>query len=331
MNKLIFNPILYLKIRKKLKQYKPDWIIVNTTFVSPITQLKALKGYKNIQIIHDYSIVCPKSTCIKENYVICNGYKYNNCIKECKYHNSKLQMFLKLYITKRIEKIRKKIFNYNISPSEKLAEYVKKYEYKNVSCINNPIDLTMFNESYKENDKKISYIYVGNINKRKGIFNFITAFNEFSCNKDVELIIIGKFTSMENEKEFNKLVSNNKKIKYLGYKENKDAIQIVKEANFSVVPSIWMENYPTTILEAMASKTLVIGSDRGGIPQLLDDNRGIVFDILDYDKIISTLNYTYIMSKNQYDSIVNNAYEYIKNNNSYDTYLKRIDEILKKE
>ena len=129
INKMLFKPILYLKIRKLLREILPEKIILNNIFCSPITQMKALKGYDVYQIVRDYSIVCPKMTSTKENYEICYGCKKDKCLKCCNYHNSKLQLGLKLLLTKKMEKLRKKIVRKTISPSENLNKYLIDYHY----------------------------------------------------------------------------------------------------------------------------------------------------------------------------------------------------------
>ena len=42
-----------------------------------------------------------------------------------------------------------------------------------------------------------------------------------------------------------------------------------------VMPSLWWENQPLVVIEAMVNGIAVIGSDRGGIPEALGD-AGIV-------------------------------------------------------
>ena len=142
INKIIFNFKLYIQIRKIIKKINPDKIILNNIFYSPITQLKALKEYEVYNVIHDYSIVCPKSTLIINEENVCKGYKENNCLCNCTYHN-KLQLVLKLWQTKAIERLRKKIIKKFISPSECLNNMLKKYDYNSV-CINNPIDINRY-------------------------------------------------------------------------------------------------------------------------------------------------------------------------------------------
>lgn len=328
LNKIIFNIKLYFQIRNKLKKIKPEKVILNNIFISPITQLKALKGYEVYQIVRDYSIVCPKLTATKCNHTICKGYKYNNCIKECEYHNSKIQLIVKLKLIKKMEKLRKKYVKKFISPSQKLNEYLTDYGYK--SCyINNPMDIKVKNEVKEKIGQTKKYIYIGMVNENKGIYKILDVYKEFSKNRDVILKIVGKCTTNEDSKKIDRYVRENPKVIYEGYKEHNEVIEELKKSDILIVPSLWMENYPTTALEGMLCKCLVIGSNRGGIPEIIGEDRGYLFEILDTKNIEETLKKTYEIEEEEYDKIIQTAYNYIINNNSYDKYYKELEETLK--
>jgi glycosyltransferase involved in cell wall biosynthesis len=94
--------------------------------------------------------------------------------------------------------------------------------------------------------------------------------------------------------------------------------------DFIIVPSVWMENYPTTVLEAMAYGVVVIGTDRGGIAEMLDDSRGYVYKFGDNSSINEVFNRVFSISQEEYDRIREKAYCYVKENNSYETYYKRL-------
>ena len=54
--------------------------------------------------------------------------------------------------------------------------------------------------------------------------------------------------------------------------------EALARARVVVVPSMWHENSPYTILQAFAAGKPVIGSDRGGIPEMIDHGtRGLVY------------------------------------------------------
>jgi glycosyltransferase involved in cell wall biosynthesis len=61
-------------------------------------------------------------------------------------------------------------------------------------------------------------------------------------------------------------------VTFCGHLATVDLIPLIQRAAFTVVPSEWYENYPMTIVESFACGTPVIGSNIGGIPELIDDN-----------------------------------------------------------
>ena len=328
INKMIFKPILYAKIRKKIKEINPQKIIVNNICSSPITQLKALQGYETYQIIRDYGVVCPKITSMKMNYDICKGYKYEKCLKKCMYHNSKIQILSKLILVKKVNRLRKKIVKKVISPSEKLNEYLLDYGYDSFT-VNNPMEKNeqglvqkKFDRDYKE------YVYIGMINENKGIFNFLDIYKEFSEDKNIKLKIVGKCTSRKDEERLNDFIKENDKIEFLGYKNHNDAINEIRKADFIVVPSLWIENYPTTALEGMLYGAVVIGSNRGGIPEIIGENRGFIFDILKKESIKDILDRTYCLTEKEISLIRENAYSYVTKNNSFENYYKNLMKVI---
>ena len=181
------------------------------------------------------------------------------------------------------------------------------------------------NYIFHNNHKK--YIYVGAVNDKKGVFKFIEYFNEFSKGKKVELNILGNVYP-ECQSRMEDILKNNKKIKYLGAKRHEDVLEEIEKSDFIVMPSLWIENYPTTVLEGMIAKTLVIASDRGGMKEMLDKDRGIIFNILDKKEVINVLENTFSIGEEKYKEITNKAYNYVKRNNNYEVYRSKILKIL---
>lgn len=320
------NKGLLNKINNIIDGFNPDVIHANNLNIAPLTQYMSLAGYKVVQTIRDYNFVCPAGTCIYNNDKVCSGIKHNNCLLKCGVSNLKVNEKFIRY--KMLEKLRKNIVSQFICPSEKLTEYCNRHEF-NTICINNPFDFKKFDKFIKNIDvDNKKYLYYGSISKIKGVYNLIDAFNIFSLNKNVELYIIGKIECDINE--LKRRINNNSKIKLLDQMDYSDIIKFLEEVYAIVVPSLWMENYPNTVLEGLATKTLVLGSNRGGIPDMLDNERGIVFDVLDDSSIVNSLNKSYSLTSDKYNDIVNNAYEYVNINNSVDTYYKRVRDIFNK-
>lgn len=321
INKSILNVYYYLKIRKTIKKINPDKIILNNIFSSPITILKALRGFEVYQIIRDYFPVCPKSTMIKNDLSVCEGYKYEDCLK-CQ---DNIQMKVKIARIKKLEKLRKTILKKVIAPSQKLTDYLSNYGYDAI-CVNNPIEITNKCENIEKsnNSDTKEFLYLGGVNEIKGIYKFIDAFNEVSKDKNIKLTIIGKGTSKEDEQKINEYVNKNSKIIYLGYKSHNEVIDVIDKFHFIVVPSLWMENYPTTALEGMLYKCLVLGSNRGGIPEIIGEDRGFIFDVTKKDNIRQVIEKSCNLTEEEYCNIISNAYNYVISNNSYERYYENL-------
>jgi glycosyltransferase involved in cell wall biosynthesis len=69
------------------------------------------------------------------------------------------------------------------------------------------------------------------------------------------------------------------KIEFLSPKWGRELEEVLIRARFVVVPSVWHENFPYVILQSFAFMKPVIGSNRGGIPEMvLDGERGLVYN-----------------------------------------------------
>ena len=94
--------------------------------------------------------------------------------------------------------------------------------------------------------------------------------------------------------------------------------QYIANAAFSVCPSEWYENCPMTIIESLSLATPVIGSDLGGIPELISNNyTGLIFKHNDKEDLKKKISYLWEndemiskMSKNAINSSDNTIEKY---------------------
>lgn len=322
-NKLFVNFFIKRKIKKILKRIEPDYIHINNVFTCHLTVYKAVKKYKVLQTIRDYGAVCPKATCILEDYTECRGYCNSNC-KEC-IKKKGLKYKFKALEFKRVLKYRYRFVDKFVCPSYALTKKCLDNNY-DIVCIKNPFDFSKIDNREKKIQNK-TFLYYGMIEEIKGVFRLIDAFKDFSIDKtDVELLFIGKIFQSE-EHEFLATIKECKKIKYLGYMKNDDILKKLQDIYCVVVPSLWIENYPNTVLESIASKTLVLGSNRGGIPGMIHESK-CLFDVLNKDDIIEKLNYAYSMSDDEYSSIVEKNFDSIKNDNN-ESYFNSLIKLFK--
>jgi glycosyltransferase involved in cell wall biosynthesis len=79
-------------------------------------------------------------------------------------------------------------------------------------------------------------------------------------------------------------------VKYLGQLPRQDAIELMNASDVLVLASVWPENEPVTLLEAIASGTAQLASRIGGIPDLVVDGKsGLLFEPGDADDLAAKL------------------------------------------
>ncbi|CAM3567419.1 glycosyltransferase [Paenibacillus lupini] len=79
-----------------------------------------------------------------------------------------------------------------------------------------------------------------------------------------------------------RIASGDRRISFRGTYAEADLPLIYQEADISVVPSIWFENYPLALYEALASHLPVIASNVGGMSEkIVDGLNGYTFRVGD--------------------------------------------------
>jgi glycosyltransferase involved in cell wall biosynthesis len=317
-----FDPFLFIRIRRLLKKLRPDIVRANNLNISPITQYLALAGYKVIQTARDYSYVCPKGTCIKHGNP-CRGAFFNNCVLECGKESTKVVFYYYRFFV--LLFLRKNLVRLFLAPSKNLVDICTLHGYK-IQLLRNPI---VINHNITKIAEKRSdfFLYYGNISTEKGIDCLLRAFKLFQRMylDSRKLIIVGKV--FEKELFYYEISES---IEYLGYLQNDKMVELVKSAYCVIVPSRWMENYPNTVLEPIIYKTLVIGSERGGIPELIEDKK-LIFDPNNIDDIVSKMHYVSTLSTVEYKNITETAYSRIKESSNIDTYFDNLTAIISSE
>ena len=116
-------------------------------------------------------------------------------------------------------------------------------------------------------EKKKYLLFVGSLQKGKGIYDALSAFDEVVDKvPEYELWIAGKdYVNIEHEISIRK---NAEKIKYLGFRT--DVYDLMANATALLVPSYY-EGFGFITVEAMLNKTLVLGRNVAGTKEQFDN------------------------------------------------------------
>jgi len=124
---------------------------------------------------------------------------------------------------------------------------------------------------YKDNlvEGKIMLLFLGRIGERKGIFDLVQTMMNYPSLNNVELLIGGDGDVAKIKKILRNY--NLPNIKFLGWVDGDEKIQLLKSANIFILPS-FDEGLPISILEAMSYKKAIISTHVGGIPRIVKDS-----------------------------------------------------------
>ena len=164
--------------------------------------------------------------------------------------------------------------------------------------------------NYKEDNKIGEYgLYFGRISVEKGIETLVKAYKELP---NYELKIMGDDTSDEAMKVKKYIKENNiRNVDFLGFKSGKELDEIIDNARFSLIPSIWYDNLPNVALESFIHGKPVIASNIGSLPELVEDGyNGYLFeaknekDLIEKIKQLDDDNLVKLMGKNSKKQLI---------------------------
>lgn len=258
------------KLEKLILKTKPDIAHLHNVshHLSP-SILGVLKKYKIpvAQTLHDYQLICPNFKLFTEGVVCerCRKYKYWNAVLHRCVHNSRLESLVEakeMFFHKACRFYEKGVRCF-VTPSkflaEKLAAWGVESEVKNVPLF---LDTNQFEPKYEPGDY---VIYFGRLVKEKGLDVLIRAL----ADTDIKLKIVGDGPDLDKLKVQSEKLKV--RVEFIGHKNGKELHDLIRGSKFVVLPAVWYENYPMSLLEAGALGKAVVGSRIGGIPEIVHD------------------------------------------------------------
>jgi glycosyltransferase involved in cell wall biosynthesis len=221
-----------------------------------------------VMTLHDYWGICFKNTLLKNNDNICKqgGLVCLDC-RETLAGRLPLPSPVRnahiLLALRQVDRL--------ITPSRYVAE---RYAANGVpgdkiTVIQNGIDVENFAPGQR-GTAGLTLGFIGHLGKHKGLEVLLHALTLMDTSK-VRLLVVGTGEDAERLQTFCHERGLDAYVTFYGHVENRRIATIYRQIDVLVVPSVWPENSPVTITEAMASGIPVIASDVGGIGELVDD------------------------------------------------------------
>lgn len=261
---------------KLLKQEKPDVIHVGHPMRVHEFIWEAINlGIPYIITLTDFFMICPKYLLAPNDHSLCSGPQGGQaCQLLCK-------EFSYQFITKRLALSEELLHNSKmvISPSLFLSTIINcEFNKLKIQIIHHGIDQRYIDQNSRTYSKNslITFGYAGTLIHHKGAHVLLKAFDQIKY-QNVYLEIYGAGIKA-HEELIKRIVTSNKHVNFHGKYSNEELGDIMESIDVMVVPSIWYENYPLVLHEALASCVPVIATNLGGMAEkIIDGINGYTF------------------------------------------------------
>jgi glycosyltransferase involved in cell wall biosynthesis len=145
-------------------------------------------------------------------------------------------------------------------------------------------------EKFQVSDESEEYfVYVGRLVPIKGLITLLQAMKKVKTS--MRLLLLGDGPQRDILEQVSE-ESGLHNVYFLGQLEFQELIRVVSLAKFNILPSEVYENCPMSVLESMAMGKPVIGSNIGGIPELISDGvDGLLFETGNSDHLAEKINW----------------------------------------
>lgn len=274
--------VVWNEFYELLDYINPDIVHFHHYIHIGIEHIKAVKNWavkrqKNIKIIftlHEYIAICfNKGQMVKVgNGKLCNQaspIECNQCFPEISPAQFKIrELFYKSYFDE---------VDLFISPSKFLIERYVKWgipEEKIIFLDNGqPKREKLPKRELKEGENRRVFAYFGQINPFKGLDILLESLDFMSKEEREDVLIYIFGSGLENQpvefkEKINKYMKKySKHIKFFGAYENDELGNLMQNVDYVVMPSIWWENSPLVIQEALSFGRPLIVSNIGGMKE----------------------------------------------------------------
>jgi len=183
-----------------------------------------------------------------------------------------------------------------LTVSDYISRCVKTINPNDTKCFSilNGIDLQAFSPNITStitrsqiglSDDDFVMVFSGRITKEKGVTELIDSMIQLKNHANIKLLIIGSpfYGNATNEDAFvrdlkQKAEAIKGRIVFTGFIPYSQMPQYLKISDIAVIPSLWDDPCPNTVLEAQAMGLPLITTRRGGIPEEVTEKNAILLN-----------------------------------------------------
>ena len=290
--KTIWNDRTWQEVGVILERERPHIMHCTNTFplISPSIYYRAKSlGVSVVQSLHNYRIVCPKAQLMRGGSVCekCLGKRiaWPALTHRC-YRDSLPATAVVVSMLARHWK--KGTWQHAVDRYIALTEFAKQKLVQGGL----PEEKIMVKPNFISFDPGVGEgggdyaIFVGRLSPEKGISTLLTAWGKLKNNLKLKILGDGPLAQ-----EVATAALEDPRIEWMGHQTMQQVYELIGEARFLVMPSVWYETFGLTVIESFAKGTPVAVSQIGALNELVRDGEtGFKFTPGDPESLVKTIN-----------------------------------------
>jgi glycosyltransferase involved in cell wall biosynthesis len=292
----VHNPVVRRLVAERIAAFRPDVIHVHNFLRRLSTapfRAAAAAGVPTLLTVHDYQIFCPRTWALRADGSPCPRPSLPLCLLgDCRgglagFRGGLVYAANAVRVRWAAATVREEATRI-VAPSEALAARLRRTLRPDVGLL--PYPFPEVPDAW-EPPPSPDLLFLGRTAPEKGVLELLAALA--AARRDgaaLRLTVAGDGPLLGAARERAAALGLGDAVRFEGWVDAARVPDLLRAHGALVLPSVWMENSPVSVHEALAAGRPVLGSVRGGIPELVEDGAsGFLFDPLDAPSFVRAL------------------------------------------
>ncbi|MGZ6312180.1 MAG: glycosyltransferase [Candidatus Limnocylindrales bacterium] len=275
--RMTFSPGELRETRALMRRFRPDVVHLHNVYPSlgPAVHLAAeRRGTPIVMTVHNLRLRCPNGLMFTQDAPCrrCEGGAYQNAIvHECFPTRTQASVYASaLWVHRFVLRLDEKVDLF-VAPSRFLEGRLHDWGIapERTAMVRNFTDLALGEPGGGEVG-----LFLGRLSREKGVASLLRG---LQLAGDPPFRIAGDGPEAASLQALAQELGLRRTV-FLGQLDRTGVGQALRDARYVAFPSIWDENAPLAALEAMAAARPLLVSRRGGLPELVDEGGGLIYE-----------------------------------------------------
>jgi glycosyltransferase involved in cell wall biosynthesis len=275
------NRVARRTLRRVLNEFRPDVIHLHNYYhvLSPgiLVELNRYRRRTEARVVmyaHDFHLVCPNSgaTWFRRgdlrladfDRVRSWGYLFGRQWDHRGWTYSALKLLQHLWHY-RLGGDRRRVIDLVLCPSRFMQDAMNRSGRPTAHL---PYPNPPFESGRASRPARLTLIFAGRIEPEKGLVRFLEMLPADFAGR---FLVVGDGVDRPAAEEAARRRGLSDRVEFLGRRPHSETMTLIAGAHVLVLPSRWYENYPLSMLEALAAGTNLLAADRGGMREIIED------------------------------------------------------------